>query len=145
MREEAALDRRGLERAIGLPKGVVSAVEAGRIYAYPRFRKLVAGFLSARLGHPYAETHRRLFPETEVPPVHVIEDKPLPGEVHQALVTGAGLDPALASELYARWLTTVCESVRSTNRRPDNESPAADTPDSRKATTAGTGRHGCTA
>lgn len=60
-----------IERAKGLPRGVISAVERGRLYAYPRFRALVTEFFSAETGEPFLEVHDRLFPEYDPPEMRV--------------------------------------------------------------------------
>jgi hypothetical protein len=56
-----------IERAEGLPRGVVSSVEGGRVYAYPRFRHAVTNFFARETGEPFEEMHERLFPGLEVP------------------------------------------------------------------------------
>lgn len=106
----AAIDRSGwtqasIERATGLPRGSMSAVIHGRLYAYPRLRLLVTEHLAAGLGEPQVDLHARLFPGTDPPTV----DWPgaayyrVPAEVRAAL-TDAGLDPDQVRDHYQAWI-----------------------------------------
>jgi transcriptional regulator with XRE-family HTH domain len=61
LRRRLRITGREIERGAGLPRGVVSAVERGRLYPYPKFRRAVAGFLAAELDVDAAELDARLF------------------------------------------------------------------------------------
>jgi transcriptional regulator with XRE-family HTH domain len=65
IRRELGLTGAEIERATGLPRGVVSSVEAGRLYAYPRFVERVTAFFAEETGQSAEELRERLFPEGE--------------------------------------------------------------------------------
>jgi transcriptional regulator with XRE-family HTH domain len=65
VRQDLGYSAAEIERATGLTRGVVSAVEAGRTYAYPKFQQSVTAFLAEETGQPFDELHRRLFPDSD--------------------------------------------------------------------------------
>jgi transcriptional regulator with XRE-family HTH domain len=106
LRARARVSGADVERATGLPRGVVSAIERGAIYAYPRFRLLVSQFLGARLDLPTAEVHAAAFPNAVAPPAAEPAPVAVPPETAEAL-HGAGIDPQRGQELYRGWLDSV--------------------------------------
>jgi hypothetical protein len=85
IRSELGYTPAALERGAGLTRGVVSAVERGRLYAFPKFRRSVVDFLAQETGEDFAELHARLFPGYELPPPDPTSD-----------MRGSGLDPEAA-------------------------------------------------
>ena len=57
-----------IERETGLTRGIVSAVERGRVYPYPKLRAAVTRFFAEHTDGCFDDLHARLFPGYELPP-----------------------------------------------------------------------------
>ena len=106
LRARAGVTGADVERATGLPRGVVSAVERGAIYAYPKFRERVSYLLAARLGRSAEWVHTVAFPDAPRLLADTAPAPHVPAETAEAL-RDAGIDPERVRELYAGWLTSV--------------------------------------